>query len=1766
MRDGFAMYSDADLATISVVAHRWVAQRSSGTLNLSKDQVKNIMLMDARPTNAQYKKVKSMGIPMTVAANELGGQIKSALGIKAVDDTIHDMDARMNTALGTFALGVITDMSLVKIQGMTAAERTKFKFSGVSEKGASKTNFIKVIHTVDKQGLEKPHKNVQVAMDIAKSNNVVYDILVGVNNVFEEPSFAEPTFKQIKKFIKAKFGVDFKVQKEQLNALFKYSHVKWVYDDSFKNLRDTKGFEDFLLELSGTNVDFDKIHEGRREDERAKLAATKRDLDNMMEFSTLTQRDKVWDPFFIMNEAWANIRMGMQGIITPQGSKLHRLFIRPAKQSFRVNPKIKSASSNYSQYVLAISHHLGNDENTKRSVHVATFKKALAWIEANKAPVSTAHAKEFLVEFDAVDYDGFKAYIELQKYNSEAIFTSNISLEMDGKTNGFAIGLMNSPLITKWTDWLGKIGVFVPGSKHKNSSLYAQDKQTTDAYQTLAKKIPASEIPELIKLFGPVTTKGHVNAPWRKLLKSPFTIYMYGASKKSVKTTLLYSSMFNSVEMALYEAAEAKGDVTTPIDVEVMSYDTEVGAIATILEKELTEIRSFYKVVTDAMSIQAALYAKARDAAFKGKDLITKAERAEIEKSLEPMLPRMKGGTGEIIFGKSKKIASNTPPVQIHMAVNGQKSISAGIRHKSIIDPGSATMPVLTHSYDGANIVEALNKHVATTPFLNLHDAAEASPIAMPDIGQTLNEAFLDRSTNYNIIDDVIDSMNKQLKEAANLGVLDGNIPIRDKKGKMHDTPIVDALNELAIRLNGSKRELDAAKAEFSKHSSIRVDQYVGDNGSAVFERELKEYVPTNINLTIPNTEKTASPRVISQGAIKPDADMRNSYKNFRAPKGEEIALFNAALDFFEGNGLPKEVFNNLKNGVWIADQRDGETTLGSYMPGQYIVIAYSEKDKKMDKVQMAHVFAHELGHAIHHAADGYDMDFTPASVEVEYKKFVKAYEASKGLAPYTSFFAHPYNNGKLADIKNDRVIVKPDMMGAYLLELHAQYAAAYLLHHEKRGEYPAITKYIEGSYAKIKRARSGTGTRTHGAAGSVGPGVATKKQSGNSKNPAHYENAVSPGREKALFAAIGRSIRGVGSPIWDVTRKTLWTLPWMLESFKVPGADRVISEFYHKTRTKVTENISGKTQVFRESLQNRTGEYQTQFDRIFKGMKDRDIATEQKQILDAIINGDKLSAKGVKVKAVFDEMFDNILAEQTKMGMKPADRIQKRENYIPHIWDEIVVAKNKDLMFKLFDEYTPKVDKEDMFDKLSTRGSDALFRDAEEFSQTPASIKRDKHRILNIPTDVLLKHGLIRSSLGDIFTEYNHGVAKGLEWNERFGGYVHTDFGTQWDPSASIHSHVRSMKVMGATEKQVDMFSKAMLALEGRLGLDMNDSLYKTQGWALALVNWLILPLALTSQLPDLVGPAIRGDAGLKDSWKGMQDAFKAMRSDPKLLQETAEWWGIVTEKNVQHAVQEQYEHGFMYEKAHKWNDKLFKYNGMQAFTRFSRLMALSMGEQSMLKWAASGDKANLEALGLTKEAVDTWVKNGKRKPRPSAANVNEKLIIEAMTRFVDEAVMRPDATQRPIWASDPKWTLLWHLKQFMYSFQLTIMNQVGREAKQHANGGAYARAMLPILTVATTIPLGLMGLLLRDTIRYAMADEEPPERDFADAMERSGLYSIAQVFLDVQKQGEWGNNPLLGVTGPTISKISDIYTTEDWGRKFTKSLPILNQFKVVQ
>jgi hypothetical protein len=629
---------------------------------------------------------------------------------------------------------------------------------------------------------------------------------------------------------------------------------------------------------------------------------------------------------------------------------------------------------------------------------------------------------------------------------------------------------------------------------------------------------------------------------------------------------------------------------------------------------------------------------------------------------------------------------------------------------------------------------------------------------------------------------------------------------------------------------------------------------------------------------------------------------------------------------------------------------------------------------------------------------------------------------------------------------------------------------------------------------------------------------------------------------------------------IVDGMAKVVYTLPWQMEHFKVPGANRIIGEFYHKSRTAVKQSLSGKTQTFQQSVNKRMGEWQTEFVKIFEDAgNDREIAGLEQSALDELASGDLVSDEAKQMRKLFNRMANHVSAEQAKMGMRHEDRLQKRANYVPHLWDDVALSGKKEVFFTLLDRYVPGLTdttKADLFNQLTKRGGDALFDSQGEFASLPIAIKRDLKRTLDIPTAELLKHGLIHNRLDYIFNEYNHGVMKGLEWNERFGGYHK---GT-WRSSLRLYNQMEAMRNRGANEEQIDRFNKALMSIEGRLGLNMNNHWYKSQGWVLTVVNWIVLPLALTAQLPDLAGPLVRGDATMKEAWGGMKGAFKSMRKDRTALEDTAEWWGIVTEHNVKHAIQEQYEHGFMFPKAQRWNDRLFRYNGMQSFTRFSRLMALSMGEQVLTRWAKDGDTVNLESLGVTKVEVDKWIADGKPQSRPSEASEGETKVMEALSRFVDESILRPDATQRPVWASDPRFALIWHLNQFMYSFQQVILTQVAREVKRHKKDGNYAQMMRPLVAVGTTIPLAMVGLLIRDGLRYAGSDDEPPERDYQDYIERSGLLGLIDVFLRVKQQDDWGNSPLLGVTGPTMSVVADIVTSEKWSTKIGKATPVLN------
>ena len=131
------------------------------------------------------------------------------------------------------------------------------------------------------------------------------------------------------------------------------------------------------------------------------------------------------------------------------------------------------------------------------------------------------------------------------------------------------------------------------------------------------------------------------------------------------------------------------------------------------------------------------------------------------------------------------------------------------------------------------------------------------------------------------------------------------------------------------------------------------------------------------------------------------------------------------------------------------------------------------------------------------------------------------------------------------------------------------------------------------------------------------------------------------------------------------------------------------------------------------------------------------------------------------------------------------------------------------------------------------------------------------------------------------------------------------------------------------------------------------------------------------------------------------------------------------------------------------KWfNERLFRWNGVEGFSQGTRVGAM-VAAISFIKSHANEATRNkhsdryLAELGLTK--ADVKLTNGE-------LNFSDRKIQDAIFRWVDGAIMRPNAAIRPSWASDPHYALFFHMKQFTYSMHKVLLERVVNEMR-HGN-----------------------------------------------------------------------------------------------------------------
>lgn len=524
-----------------------------------------------------------------------------------------------------------------------------------------------------------------------------------------------------------------------------------------------------------------------------------------------------------------------------------------------------------------------------------------------------------------------------------------------------------------------------------------------------------------------------------------------------------------------------------------------------------------------------------------------------------------------------------------------------------------------------------------------------------------------------------------------------------------------------------------------------------------------------------------------------------------------------------------------------------------------------------------------------------------------------------------------------------------------------------------------------------------------------------------------------------------------------------------------------------------------------------------------------------------ALKRGEKTGANGTQtdvitsVRAYLDETFDYM----REAGVRVRD-LGYKNDYFPRIWDIEHISKHQTEFLAMLENiraqgrWGPNNITPDgvLKNLLSHDGSElGVVVDMPGMQHT----KKLKYDFITDKDSA----GFVEKSLLRTLSSYTTQAARRAEWARRFG-----------DDGAGMRKLLdEAVTKHGATQEEKDMAQDFIRSIDGTLGDDISPAMRRIFGNMIVYQNIRLLPLALFSQVVDPGGILVRGGT-FNDAFKAFKRGITEIPRGFKKNKEKDEWYelaetiGAIDDASLAETLGSSYTQGMVSDGARKWNDALFKFNMVEQFTTSMRVSAT---EAAVRFIARHGDGKYSEhstrwlaELGLT--SGDVVVKDGRiliTHDDHLKAGYDEKEALArsnkmkaAVNKWVDGAILRPNAANKPIWMSDPHYALIAHLKQFVYAFQDTILKRAFHEAA-HGNYG-------PAIALAGYVPVMIASDLLKGMIQGG--GEQPQwKKDWGvgqylhSGIERAGLYGVGQFSTDLL-HGNIGS-----ILGPTIEQLGD-------------------------
>lgn len=230
------------------------------------------------------------------------------------------------------------------------------------------------------------------------------------------------------------------------------------------------------------------------------------------------------------------------------------------------------------------------------------------------------------------------------------------------------------------------------------------------------------------------------------------------------------------------------------------------------------------------------------------------------------------------------------------------------------------------------------------------------------------------------------------------------------------------------------------------------------------------------------------------------------------------------------------------------------------------------------------------------------------------------------------------------------------------------------------------------------------------------------------------------------------------------------------------------------------------------------------------------------------------------------------------------------------------------------------------------------------------------------------------------------------------------------------------------------------------------------------------------------------------------------------------------------------------------KMEGALFKWNGLAAWTEFNRLMAAYSAESAILKTLGDIEKAGvsnrelnrsfrkLEEAGIDASTALDWFRKGGSKNDPAYREIRKGII-----NLVNDVVVKPDASNRPLWHSDPRLQLVSQLKGWPTVFTTKVMT---RWANKLVDNGV-VNNFEDGAKLATFMTIYMAGLTTQTAIKDVLKDGQYDmnDKDMADIVTKT----ISQVgglglVLDPMRAKSFGSSALATIGGPSVSQGEDL------------------------